>query len=639
MQLPLDPERTIDQLLNHINDMVGMIDADGRLIQMNPSWRQQTGLDDDDRGVAFEHWVSPSHRDEFHDIWNDIKQGNQRRDVHLNLLTHYIGFLHVIGQFVPLFNEPDGFSGAVAVFVPVTRLHQRNQVPFVVPTNTTDVIAICDIDLCLRSWNHVAEEKYGWTSGQIAGKRFTELIATQFVSLTLQGAMAEVTQSGYWSGETVQTNRDGTEIRMITTFSLVYDAAEIVSGIVIVNREILKQDALNTQLRLLTKAVESSHSAITIADATQPDIPLVYVNPAFERITGYPEREILGKNCRFLQGKDRNQPELDVVRKALRESKPCVVVLRNYRKDGTMFWNELLLTPMQNDFGTTTHFVGVATDITHRKIAEQRIKAQNDALIRANHALDEARKQAEEVTRLKSEFLATMSHELLTPLHTIIGYTDIQLAGMTGELTDEQRSYLERVLRRAEHLLGLINNILDLSKIEAGRIEVVRKPFSPEELLSSIIGQITQLAQAKGLQMKYSVDEQLPDTMIGDAERLKQIAIHLLSNAIKFTDSGYVEVSLRRHDPDTWTISVADSGIGIPAHLQETMFDEFRQGDSSWRRQHGGTGLGLAVVRQLVLLMGGNIRVRSEVYSGSSFTVLLPLIENDWYGLIKKGDG
>ena len=630
MQLSLDSERTIDQLLDHINDMIGVIDVDGHLIRMNPSWQQHTGLDDDDCGVAFERWVAPSHVNDFRKTWADLKQGNQRRDVHLNLLTHYIGFLHVVGHFVPLAAETGGFSGAVAIFEPVTRLHQRNQAPFVAPTNTTDVIAVCDMDLCLQSWNHAAEEKYGWPSAQIAGKRFTELVTTRFVSSTFQSAMAEVIQSGYWSGETMQINRDGTEMRMMTTFSLVYDADKAASGIVIVNREISEQDAVITQLRLLTKAVESSHSAITIADATQPDMPLVYVNPAFERITGYPEREILGKNCRLLQGEDRDQPALDVIREALRKSKPCVVVLRNYRKDGTMFWNELRLTPMQDDFGTTTHFVGVATDITDRKIAEQRIRAQNDALIRTNHALDEARKQAEEVTRLKSEFLATMSHELLTPLHTIIGYTDIQLAGMTGELTDEQRNYLERVLRRAEHLLGLINDVLDLSRIEAGRIEVVRKPFSPKELLHSIVEKTTQLAQAKGLEMKYAIDEQLPDTMIGDAERLRQIAIHLLSNSIKFTESGYVQIRFRRHDPDTWTLSVSDTGIGIPAHLQEAIFDEFRQGDSSWRRQYGGTGLGLAIVRKLVLLMGGNIRVQSKIYSGSSFNVYLPLTENRW---------
>jgi PAS domain S-box-containing protein len=394
---------------------------------------------------------------------------------------------------------------------------------------------------------------------------------------------------------------------------------------VIVNREFSQRDAINTQLRLLTKAVESSHSAITIADATQPDLPLVYVNPAFEQITGYMEHEILGKNCRFLQGEDRDQPAINVIHNALRERKACVVVLRNYRKDGTMFWNELRLTPMQDDFGTTSHFVGVATDITDRKIAEQRIRSQNEVLIRTNHALDEARKLAEEATRLKSEFLATMSHELLTPLHTIIGYTDIQLAGMAGDVSDEQHKYLERVLIRAEHLLGLINDILDLSKIEAGRIEIVHKPFAPKELLSSILEQITQLVDTKQLQIEYAIDETLPDIIIGDVERLKQIAIHLLSNSVKFTDSGSIKLEFHRQELDTWTLSVIDSGIGIPAHLQETIFDEFRQVDSSWRRQYGGTGLGLAIVRKLVLLMGGNIRVHSELHSGSTFTVLLPL--------------
>jgi signal transduction histidine kinase len=266
-------------------------------------------------------------------------------------------------------------------------------------------------------------------------------------------------------------------------------------------------------------------------------------------------------------------------------------------------------------------------DITRRKQAAQRIEEQNAELEQANAALEVARAQAEEATRLKSQFLATMSHELRTPLTAIIGYTEIQLAGMTGELNAEQRGFQDRVLVNAEHLLKLINEILDLAKIEAGRTEIVKKPFEVQSWLHEVVGQVSGLAATKGLTFEQQFDEQLPNKLLGDAPRLKQVVINLLSNAIKFTEKGKVTLAVRRQEDATWTVTVTDTGIGIPAHLQEIVFEEFRQVDSSSTRVHGGTGLGLAIVRKLVLLMGGNIRLSSQVGQGSTFTVTLPLME------------
>lgn len=626
MQLSLDSERTFDQILDHINNMIGRIDAAGHLIHMNQPWQQQTGFDETDYGVVIEHWVAPSYVDKFREVLAAASQGKQVNDIYLKLLTNFIGHLPVIGRIVPLFTDDNIFTGVVAIFEPIMRLHPPEHTPFALPARTTDMVVICDSEFRVKSWNRVAEEAYGWTGDQVIGQSFLALVETTFVASTLETVLSHITESGYWSGKTLQANQNGLKMHMMTTFSAFHNTENETHEIVISNHEISHEDVITTQLRLLIKAVETSNSAITIADATEPDLPLVYVNSAFEQITGYAENEILGKNCRFLQGKDTDQEELEILRTALREQKACVVVLRNYRKDGTMFWNELRITPMKDEFGTTTHFVGVATDITDRKIVEQRVIAQNDALIRTNHALGEARVQADEANRLKSEFLATMSHELLTPLHTIIGYTDIQLAGMTGELHDEQRNYLDHVLQRAEHLHALINDILDLSTIEAGQIEIAHKPFSLNELLVNIAQQITQVAHTKALEFEYAIDKLLPDIIVGDAERIKQIALHLLSNAIKFTKSGYVKIEFSRQDSDTWTLTVADSGIGIPENLQETIFDEFRQGDSSWQRQYGGTGLGLAIVRKLVLRMGGKIRVQSKVHTGTTFTVSLPLV-------------
>jgi PAS domain S-box-containing protein len=266
-------------------------------------------------------------------------------------------------------------------------------------------------------------------------------------------------------------------------------------------------------------------------------------------------------------------------------------------------------------------------DITRRKQAAQRIEEQNAALEQAIAELEVARAQAEEATRLKSQFLATMSHELRTPLTAIIGYTEIQLAGMTGPLNAEQVSFQDRVLVNAEHLLKLINEILDLAKIEAGRTEVVKKPFVVNDWVVEVVGQMSGLAAKKELAFEHTFDEQLPAKLLGDAPRLKQVVINLLSNAIKFTEHGKVNLDLRRHDDATWTVTVSDTGIGIPAHMQEIVFEEFRQVDSSSTRIHGGTGLGLAIVRKLVLLMGGNIRLSSQVGQGSTFVVTLPLME------------
>ncbi|XWX05181.1 PAS domain S-box protein [Aggregatilineales bacterium SYSU G02658] len=393
-----------------------------------------------------------------------------------------------------------------------------------------------------------------------------------------------------------------------------------------------------TQLLLRNKAIEASPIGVSIADMQLPDQPLIYVNPAFERITGYSVVEAIGRNCRFLQGDERDQPGVQAIRQALRDQQPVTVVLRNFRRDGQMFYNELSLAPIHDENGVLTHYVGISNDVTKRVLTDERLSAQNEELIIANYNLALARKEAEDATRLKSEFLATMSHELRTPLNAIIGYTEIQLAGMTGELTAEQRDYQTRVLANAEHLLGLINDVLDISKIEAGRLELVRKPFHVKKWMNEIVAQTQALALEKNVAYEADLDTRLPEMIVGDAARIKQVVLNLISNAFKFTDTGHVHFSVRWHGPDAWQIIVEDTGIGIAPHMLETIFEEFRQVDSSSARRQGGTGLGLAIVRKLCLMMGGNVRVKSTLGKGSTFIVTLPLRESLATSLSRTGE-
>jgi signal transduction histidine kinase len=252
------------------------------------------------------------------------------------------------------------------------------------------------------------------------------------------------------------------------------------------------------------------------------------------------------------------------------------------------------------------------------------IIAMNNSLVAVNRELRQAKEAAEETTRMKTQFLANMSHELRTPLTAIIGYADLQLMGITGEISQQQREYLDRIQVNGRHLISMINEVLDISRVDAGRLQLEEQAVELAALAEQWRSQTEVLARGKGLAFSVELDPALPAIIVVDPNRLTQIALNLLSNAIKFTSQGRVELTLRRAG-EQWMLRVSDTGPGIPAEAQQYIFDEFRQVDSSTTRQHDGTGLGLAIVHRLSGLMGGTVALESEVGRGSTFTVTLPL--------------
>jgi signal transduction histidine kinase len=241
-----------------------------------------------------------------------------------------------------------------------------------------------------------------------------------------------------------------------------------------------------------------------------------------------------------------------------------------------------------------------------------------------NKNLRVANAQVREAARLKSEFLATMSHELRTPLNAILGFTGIMLEGMGGEIDDDAEHMVERVNANSQRLLGLINDVLDLAKIEAGRIDVISVPIRLAELATQWCRSVSVLGEQKGLTFETRVDSSMPEVFFGDPERTTQVVVNLLSNAFKFTETGSVTLEIERRSV-TWQIKVSDTGVGIPPHALNYIFEEFRQVDGSSTRVYGGSGLGLAITRKLCITMGGNIHVESTLGKGSIFTVTLPL--------------
>jgi signal transduction histidine kinase len=231
-----------------------------------------------------------------------------------------------------------------------------------------------------------------------------------------------------------------------------------------------------------------------------------------------------------------------------------------------------------------------------------------------------------EVEKLKSTFVAIVSHELRTPLNAILGYAEMFRESVYGPMNDKQVNMADRIMKNTQRLLGLINDLLDQAQMEAGRLTIQMAPVRPAELLENMHSVMDQIAQGKGLKLTSEIDDALPEVLNGDGARLQQILVNLVNNAVKFTDQGTVNVRLFCPYETKWSLEVADTGCGIPEEELPQIFDTFHQVESGATRVHGGFGLGLSIVKQLVNLMGGEIHVHSKVDVGTTFIVTLPLV-------------
>ncbi len=375
------------------------------------------------------------------------------------------------------------------------------------------------------------------------------------------------------------------------------------------------------KLRILSRVVEQSPNSIVITDRNGD---IEYVNPRFEELTGYTSEEVIGQNPRIFKS---NTTPNEVYREMwglILQGKEWRGEICNRKKNGELFWEYSVISGLFDSNGKITHFIAVKIDITENKKNVEAINQYKNHLeslveVRTNELL-EAKEAAEVANKAKSTFLANMSHEIRTPMNGVLGMADILLR---KNLTPEQMRYVNIIKDSGVHLLGVINNILDISKIEAGMILLEEKPVDINVSLANAVSIQSTTAKSKGLELVISETINWPGNLAGDRSHLQQALINLIGNAVKFTETGSISVSARieseTRDNLMVYFEVKDTGIGISSEDTTRVFNIFEQADSSTTRKYGGTGLGLSIVKRISNLMGGHAGVKSVLGVGSTF--------------------
>ncbi len=385
------------------------------------------------------------------------------------------------------------------------------------------------------------------------------------------------------------------------------------------------------EMEKLAMAATKSFNSVIIANN---EGKIEWVNEGFTKLTGYTFEEVQNTHGELLRrgGLTGLSREMIDYQKLLQDNKPVVYESKNYSKNGHEYWVITTLTPVIGHDGKIERIIAIDSDISERKKVEEDLILSNriaeHSLKKGNKALTDllrAKKELEESMTVKEQFLAKMSHEIRTPMNAIVGLSDIL---MESPLTSEQHECMDAIRLSSHNLLSIINDILDFSRLSSGKMDLESLPFRPTEVAQGVLRTVGFSATQKGIELSVEADEvKLPEYVVGDSVRLRQILINLVGNAIKFTEKGKITIRvkvLEEFDGKiTLQFTVSDTGIGIPKDRLDTIFDSFTQASNETSRKYGGSGLGLTIVKQLAELHNGSVSVESTIGSGSMFMVNL----------------
>ena len=467
----------------------------------------------------------------------------------------------------------------------------------------------------VMSWNIGAERNKGYLAEEIIGHSHAEFYPPADRAAGKPRRLLDAAlRHGRVEDEGWRVRKDGTRFWADVVITALYDDEGRHVGFAKVTRDLTERRAAQETLsaseerfRLLVQNVRDY--GIFMLDPTGH---IASWNEGAQRIKGYTADEIIGKHfSTFYPPEDlaNDKPGMEL-REASRVGRFEDEGWR-LRKDGTLFWANVIITALRNSDGELIGFAKVTRDLTERRAAEHR-------------AIADARKIAEvkAANRTKNEFLATMSHELRTPLNAIGGYTELIEMGVGGEVSERQRDYLDRIRMAQQHLLSLINDLLNYNKIESGKLTYDLAPLQ----LSVVVHRVMALLEPQAKARSISISANCPDSVVALADRgkVEQIVMNLTSNAVKFTPrDGSISIECKKHGDHAF-VAITDSGPGIPADKQEAIFEPFVQLGRSLSQIQEGTGLGLSISRDLARAMSGDVTVFSSLGVGSTFTLVLP---------------
>lgn len=518
-------------------------------------------------------------------------------------------WIRTMGEAHRVNGETVRISGAIQ---DVTERHQaerelrtQKEVLQTIFDNIPVVIALFNEDGEVLLINSEFEDTLGWSRDHIECR--PDALAQLFPPLSVRKKALEEIQdaSGEWGEFKIQT-REGDLTEMMGAIVALTDGRRIGIGV-----DITEKKERQKQLRLLEAAIEHTRLPILITEAETLDEPgpkVVYANPAVDDVSGYAPDEMRGQSPRILQGPDTDRAALDRIRKALESEEPVREVVRNYTKEGAMYWNDIYITPVRNDDGEVTHFVSVQDDVTEE--------------IRRREELRKAKEAAEEADRIKSALLTNMNHEFRTPLTSIISFS--RLISGKPELAE---NFADKILGGGKRLLRTLNAVMDFAELEGGRAAGTPQRVNVGSLAESVVASFQDHAGRKGLSLKAETPEEAVTAYL-DKHFIERVLTHLVSNAVKFTKDGGATVRVWEREGEV-EIEVADTGIGISPVAQTKVFDEFYQESSGNDRTHEGNGLGLTIAKRMVDQMGGTIELDSIPGEGTSVTVWLPRDESE----------
>lgn len=613
-------------LAENAADCIFWIGTDGRFKYVSPAWERITGYPNEDcpgDPEAMAHIVHPDDRAVYRqhllaDCPDDVGELVFR-------ILHKDGSVRWIGHQCQSLYDGDGrYLGRHGRNTDITARKQAEAERTLFTEalrQSTQPLLLTDQNARVTYINSAFTRLFGYQLADLAGRSIRHLApASGGARLQQLAVIRQVLAGKAWSGEGQRVAYDGTVIPIAFNVSLIRGSRNEGVGLVASYVDLRPRYAQEGMLRKLSLAVEQSPESIVITD-TQARIE--YVNQTFLTNTGYTPNEVIGQNPRILRSGMTPPATYQALWAALTKGQPWKGEFVNRRKDGSDYVEFAVITPIRQANGRITHYVAVKEDITQKKrLAEELDRHRHhleEMVAKRTAELITARAAADAANQAKSAFLAIMSHEIRTPMNAIIGLTYLLRQAPS---TPQQCDRLAKIDAAAQHLLSVINDILDLSKIEAGHLELDETDFALAAVLNQIRSLTLDQARLKGLTLSVDGGD-VPPWLHGDSTRLRQALLNYVGNAIKFTEHGHIRLRAKVLEEAGNSVlirfEVQDTGIGIPDDKLSTLFESFTQADLSTTRKYGGTGLGLTITRRLARMMGGDTGVESRLGEGSTF--------------------